>query len=115
MALAGEHAINCGRVTRGQKPIVASDCARKALASSQAFYVSYDQMGPGGGDTDGFAGNGKGNLYWVEYSTESLLSSPLPVGAHLSGKNHIMFGNCPMPAKLFHRGGGELTCSVPME
>src|SRR5712664_868155 len=109
-ALAGRDALDCGRVTRNQKPKAASDCARKAFADSKPFYVSYDQKAWGGGHTVGFARDTKGNLYFVEYRNEGWpLEHPLEV-ERTSERNHIRFGTCPKPPVLFKVGDGELTC-----
>ena len=109
-ALAGRDALDCGRVTRNQKPNAASDCARKALADSKPFYVSYDQKAWGGGYTVGFARDTKGNLYFVEYSIEGWPPQPPSEVERVSDDRHIRFGACPKPPVLFKVGNGELTC-----
>jgi hypothetical protein len=109
-ALAGTDAVDCGRVTRNQKPNAASDCARKAFADSKPFYVSYDQKAWGGGYTVGFARDAKGNLYFVEYMKEGWPPQPPSEGVRVSDDNHIRFGACPKPPVLFKVGNGELTC-----
>lgn len=110
IALAGNDAFDCGRVTRKQKPNAASDCVRKAFADSKPFYVSYDQYAWGGGYTVGFAKDTKGDLYFVEYGSEGWPPQPPSEGVHVSDDNHIRFGACPKPPTLFEVRDGELTC-----
>ena len=109
-ALAGRDALNCGRVTRMQKPDAASSCALKAFTNSKAFYVSYDQRAWSGGYTVGFAGDRKGNLYFVEYMNQGWPPQPPSEGVHISDDNHIRFGTCPKPRVFFKVRNGELTC-----
>jgi len=109
-SLAGRDALDCGRVTRKQKPNAASECARKAFADRKPFYVSYDQRAWGEGYTVGFARDAKGNLYFVEYMNEGWPLQPPSEGVRVSDDNHIRFGACPKPPVLFKVGNGELTC-----
>jgi hypothetical protein len=109
-ALAGKNAIDCGRVTRNQNPSAASECARKAFAENEPFYVSYDERGWGGGYTVGFARGKDGNLYFVEYTSEGWPSQPPSEDVSVSGDNHVRFGPCPKPPVFFNLGNGELTC-----
>ena len=108
-ALAGSDALNCGRVTRNLKPVAASDCARSAFAGRKSFYVSYDQKAWTSGYTVGFAGNVRGNLYFVEYRNEGWPAQPPSEGVRVSEDNRIRFGPCPK-AVLFEANNGELTC-----
>jgi hypothetical protein len=109
-ALAGREALNCGRVTRNQRPEAASECARKAFADGKPFYVSYDQKAWGRGYTVGFARDANGNLYFVEYMNEGWSPQPASEGVHVSDHYHIRFGACPKPQVLFQVRNGELTC-----
>jgi hypothetical protein len=109
-ALAGKDALNCGRVTRSQRPDTASDCASKALAGGKPFYVSYDQYAWGGGYTVGFARDINGNLSFVEYTNEGWPTQPPSEPGHVSDDNHVRFGACPKPQILFKLRNGELTC-----
>lgn len=113
--LAGKGALNCGRVTRNQKPIAASDCARKAFADSKPFYVSYDREDWGEGYTVSYARDAGGNLYFVEYLSERWPPQPESERAHIADDNHIRFGDCPKPAHLFEFRDGELTCFASTE
>jgi hypothetical protein len=113
--LAGKDALNCGLVTRNQKPSAASHCALKAFADGKPFYVSYDQELWGGGYTVGYALDTKGNLYFVEYLSERWPLQPATEGVHIADNNHIRFGDCPKPAHLFEFRDGELTCVASTE
>jgi hypothetical protein len=109
-ALAGKDALNCGRVTRSQRPDTASECASKALAGGKPFYVSYDQYAWGGGYTVGFARDINGNLSFVGYTNEGWPTQPPSKPGHVSDDNHVRFGACPKPQILFKLRNGELTC-----
>jgi hypothetical protein len=92
-ALAGKDAINCGRVTRGQPPDAASDCASKAFADRKPFYVSYDQNAWGRGYTVGFARDANGSLSFVEYTNEGWPPQPPSEGVRVSdGKHKPIYG-----------------------
>jgi hypothetical protein len=108
-AFAGSDALNCGRVTRNQKPDAASDCARGAFADRKAFYVSYDQKAWNSGYTVGFAGDVRRNLHFVEYLNEGWPPQPPSKDVRVSDDNRIRFGPCPK-AVLFEVRNGELTC-----
>lgn len=109
-SLAGTDALNCGRVTRRQRPYVASECASKAFADNKPFYVSYDQNGWGTGYTVGFARDKNGNLSFVEYMNQGWPPQPPSEAVRVSEDNHIRFGPCPKPQILFKVRNGELTC-----
>lgn len=113
--LAGPGAVNCGRVTRNQDPRGASDCALKAFANKNAFYVSYDEQGWEPGDSFGFAGNSSGNLFFVEYSSWPWPVHAQPEGIDLTEDNHIRFGSCLKPPMLIKLPRGELSCVPPRE
>lgn len=114
VALAGRDALDCGRVTRNQRPNTASDCARKAFDNRKPFYVSYDQIA-WVGYTVGFARDAKENLYFVEYSNDGWRLQPPSEGVQVSDDYHIRFGACPKPTVFFKVRDGELTCIAPTE
>jgi len=113
--LAGSDALNCGRVTLSEKPYAAFDCALRAFADKRPFHVSYDERGRGPGYSVGFAGDAAGNLYFVEYSNAGWPARPPSEEVRISDDNHIIFGLCPKPPRLFKAPTGELTCVGPIE
>lgn len=98
--IAGDNALNCGAVAldgdRNPEPVL--KCARKAIGKKLAFYVRSDSWGIDSFLSDGFAGNGNGDVYYVEF--DSLGWAPHGAGTEIpAGK--VNYGEeCPRPVRI---------------
>jgi len=68
-AIAGENALDCGRVAPEADPKASLKCARKAIKKKNPFFVRYDDNGIEGPLFTGFAGDGTGTVYWLHVDT----------------------------------------------
>jgi hypothetical protein len=70
-AVAGDNALNCGAVTVDwdRNPDTMLKCARKAIAKGISFYVRSDSWGMDSFLSEGFAGNGKGDVYYLNFDS----------------------------------------------
>lgn len=109
--LAGAGATNCGHVRSSEHPRQATRCALRAFKSHLAFHVSYE---PGGiGDSyvvEGFAGDGKGNLSYIDYDSMGFNLVGLGPGVTAPDGFHTVVRACAHPVRLRKTREGKLKC-----
>lgn len=105
MELAGEGALNCGRVRYDQDASLASDCALNAFKAKKRFYVRYDLPGIDSDVSVGVVGKGTNEVYTLVY--DSTLSSNDK--GDLSKETRL----CPIPVNLVETKSGRLKCLSP--
>jgi|HubBroStandDraft_6_1064221.scaffolds.fasta_scaffold90665_2 hypothetical protein len=64
-SIAGENVLDCGHVAPEADPKLSLKCARRAIEKNQTFVVRYDGNGIEGPLFTGFAGDGRGDVYWL--------------------------------------------------
>jgi len=106
--LAGDEAINCGRVGRYRNARAASDCA------IEAFAVYYSPRGIDSIRSTGLASNARGGVYAVDYNSRPWSFLGLPKEVQLTDGNHILVVSCPKPVRLIRQQDGTLDCMPPL-
>jgi hypothetical protein len=92
--IAGENALNCGRVGEDEDPKPALTCARGAISRKQPFVVRFDHSGMDSFLSDGFAGSDSGEAYLVQF--DSLGWS----GDHVFDDGHNFVDKCRKPTHI---------------
>lgn len=95
--LAGNNALDCGRVKVNGDPKASVRCARKAISTKRAFLVRVDSAGMDSLLSDGFAGDGSGNVYSVRF--DSLGWGPSP-DIEILDNTHDAVQICPKPVHI---------------
>jgi len=116
-ALAGgdsSQAIDCN----SPRPSGTTDdagCAMNAFAAKKAFYVRYYQQGYDSFAFRGYAGDGAGNVYEMDYDSRPLMvTDSVPKEAQLFDDNHVLVIPCHKPVTLERYANGNLICQVPL-
>jgi hypothetical protein len=98
--IAGDNALNCGAVTidgdRNPEPVL--KCARRAIGKKLAFYARCDSWGIDSFLSDGFAGSGDGDVYYVEF--DSLGWQPHGAKVEISDGKPKYGEKCPKPVHI---------------
>jgi len=110
---AGFPAIDCGEVEIRHDPSAATDCAFKAFDEKKAFYVRYDVQGIDSRVAGALVGDGKGQVYGVEYDSYGWSDEGIKKPSVLSKDRHLIITPCPAPIKLTKTKSGRLTCFPP--
>ena len=95
--IAGNDALDCGRVKVGGDPKASLMCAREAISRKRAFFVRLDSFGIDSFLSDGFAGDGSGNVYSVAFDSLGWGSSP---GIEILDNSHDAVQICPKPVRI---------------
>ncbi|HSS98960.1 MAG TPA: hypothetical protein VLK33_18120 [Terriglobales bacterium] len=108
--LAGEGAINCGRVHIGQDPSLPTNCGLKAFAARKTFYVRYDIEGIDAEAAIGFSFENVQSAHSVKY-VRSLAATynPFLLDSRFAGR--LTVAPCLVPIKLVVTKTGFLICS----
>jgi hypothetical protein len=95
--IAGNDALDCGRVKLNGNPRLSLGCARRAISQRRAFVVRFDSAGMDSSLSDGFAGDGSGKVYSVRF--DSLGWGPSP-GIQILDNSHNAVEICAKPVHL---------------
>src|SRR4029077_8196319 len=95
--IAGNDALDCGRVKVNGDPKASLRCTRQAISSKRAFFVRLDSVGTDSFLSDGFVGDGSGKVYSVEF--DSLGYGP-SVGVEILDNGHDAVEICPKPVRI---------------
>jgi TonB family protein len=95
--IAGDDALDCGRVKVGGDPKASVRCARRAISKKRGFFVRLDGVGIDSFLSYGFAGDGSGSVYSVEF--DSLGCGPSP-GIEILDNGHDAVQICPKPVRI---------------
>ena len=95
--IAGNDALDCGRVKLNGDPRASLRCARQAISKKRAFFVRLDSVGMDSYLSDGFAGDGSGNVYSVAF--DSLGWGPSS-GIEILDNSHDAVEICPKPVRI---------------
>lgn len=95
--IAGNDALDCGRVKLNGDPKTSLRCARQAISKNRAFFVRLDSAGMDSSLSDGFTGDGSGNVYSVEFDSLGLGPSP---GIEILDNSHDAVEICPKPVRI---------------
>lgn len=96
--IAGNDALDCGRVKVDGDPKASLACARQAISKKRAFFVRLDSFGMDSFLSDGFAGNGSGKVYSVTF--DSIGWSPDP-DSEVLDNHHDAVQICPKPVHIW--------------
>jgi hypothetical protein len=92
--IAGDSALNCGRVRIDGAIGPALVCARKAIARKQSFLVRFDHPGMDSDLSDGLAGDASGNAFLIRFDS-------LGWGGEGTVDNrHNFIEKCPSPVRV---------------
>jgi hypothetical protein len=110
--LAGQGAINCGKVWPRTDPKPSSECVLKSFENHRPFYVLYDtqEIRIDSHFIDGLAGDKSGNLYDVEFDSMGRSSEGLSDDTQLVDGGHIFVEPCSKPITLSKSIYKGLTC-----
>jgi len=97
--IAGEDALNCGRVGESADPTPALKCARRAIRGKQSFFVRFDYAGTDSFLSDGFAGDRAGKVYLVNFDSLGWGPSGADEGEILD-ENHDFVSACRKPVHI---------------
>jgi TonB family protein len=98
--IAGNDALDCGRVKVSADPKGSLSCARQAISRKRAFLVRLDSVGMDSFLSDGFAGDGSGNVYSVAFDSFGWGPSP---GIKILDNRHDAVGICPKPVDIWRQ------------
>jgi hypothetical protein len=112
LVLAGQGAINCGRMTPRTDPKRSSQCVHKSFENRKPFFVIYDtqRIEIDSHFIAGLAGDNAGNLFDVEFSSMGWSSEGLSSTTQLSDGGHILVEPCWKPIILRESIYMGLTC-----
>ena len=96
--IAGNDALDCGRVRVGGDPKASLTCAREAISKKRAFFVRLDSFGIDSFLSDGFAGNGSGKVYSVTFDSLGLGPDP---DIEILDNSHDAVEICPKPVHIW--------------
>jgi len=108
--LAGRAPTDCGVVGIGQPTAIANDCALNAFRGRRSFFVRYIVQGIDTREVVGFAGDTRGNVYRVSYSSELFPQDHGANAGHSTPYEHVSVEKCSKPVNLRVANGGLLTC-----
>jgi TonB family protein len=95
--IAGNDALDCGRVKLNGDPKPSLRCARKAISHRRAFIVRFDYAGMDSSISDGFVGDGSGKVYSVRFDSLGWGQSP---GIEILDGTHDAVEICPKPVRI---------------
>jgi hypothetical protein len=95
--IAGNDALDCGRVKVNGDPKASLRCMRQAISNKRAFFVRLDSVGMDSFLSDGFVGDGSGKVYSVEF--DSLGYGP-SAGVEILDNGHDAVEICPKPVRI---------------
>jgi hypothetical protein len=95
--IAGNDALDCGRIKVGGDPRASLRCARQAISRKKAFFVRLDRIGMDSFLSDGFAGDGSGNVYKVDFDSLGWGQSP---GIEILDNGHDAVQICRKPVRI---------------
>lgn len=95
--IAGSDALDCGRVKVNGDPKASLRCARHAISNKRAFFVRLDSVGMDSFLSDGFAGDGSGKVYSVQFDSLGWGSSP---GVEILDNSHDAVQICHKPVRI---------------
>lgn len=95
--IAGNGALDCGRVKLNSDPRQSLGCARGAIRQGRSFVVRFDHMGMDSFLSDGFAGDGSGKVYSVSFDSLGIGPSP---GIEILDNSHDAVEICPKPVRF---------------
>jgi hypothetical protein len=109
----GIEALDCNSATA--KSNVPAECALKAYANNQPFYVRFYLQYPDAFRQDGFARDGDGNVYEVWFLPGNMvMTGQFPKEAQLLDANRTVVMPCPKPTRLSNATNGTLSCARPV-
>lgn len=109
----GIEALDCNNAT--QKSDASLECALKAFANNQPFYVRFYLQYPDAFRHDGFARDADGNVFEVWFVPGNLeMTGYVPKEAQLLDGNHTIVMPCPKPTRLSNASDGTLSCARPI-
>ena len=109
----GAEAVDCNSAT--QRSDVPAECALKAFANNQPFYVRFYLQYPDAFRYDGFARDADGNVYEVWLLPGNMtMTGNIPREAQLFDGNHTIVMPCPKPIKLSKVANDTLSCARPV-
>jgi TonB family protein len=95
--IAGNDALDCGRVKLNGDPKPSLRCARKAISHRRAFVVRFDYAGMDSSISDGFASDGSGKVYSVRFDSMGWGQAP---GIEILDGTHDAVEICPKPVRI---------------
>jgi hypothetical protein len=98
--IAGENALDCGRVKLNSDPNPSLSCLHKAISKRRPFFVRFDVAGTDSVLSDGFAGDDSGKVYSVRF--DSLGWVPAPDVEIVDDKRDAV-EICPKPVRIKKR------------
>lgn len=96
--IAGNDALDCGRVKVSADPKASLSCARQAISKKRAFFLRLDSFGTDSFLSDGFAGDASGKVYAVAF--DSLGWGPDP-NIKILDNSHDAVEICPKPVHIW--------------
>jgi hypothetical protein len=96
-SIAGNGAVDCGRVRINGDPQASLRCARKAISQRRAFFVRFDMSGMDSFLSEGFVGDGSGKVYSVKF--DSLGWGPAP-DVEILDDSHDAVEICPKRVRI---------------
>jgi len=111
-AIAGQGAINCGRVQVGGTAAKANDCAKKAFSDKKAFYVQYDVHELDEDISTGIGSDGQGNVFVAGFDDAGVSASRLGDQAEVLDEGRTVIVPCPTPIRFQPSVSNGLTCLV---
>jgi hypothetical protein len=106
-------AIDCGKSPMTPIADEVAACGIKAFAERKAFYLRYGIPRSEEFQSYGLAGDGKGNLAEVTYSSLTLLRIAFPKRSQFFDDGHVAVTPCPKAAVLARNEIGVLMCAMP--
>jgi len=95
--IAGNDALDCGRVKLNGDPKASLRCARKAVSQKRAFFVRFDWVGIDSFLSDGFAGDNSGDVYSVKFDSYGWGGGP---DLEILDNKHDAVERCPNPVHI---------------
>jgi hypothetical protein len=96
--IAGNDALDCGRVKLSADPEASLACARQAISKKRAFFVRLDSVGIDSFLSDGFAGDGSGKVYSVAFDSLGWGADP---DIKILDNSHDAVEICPQPVHIW--------------
>lgn len=111
--IGGAGGVNCRRTAKPEDPGALSDCAIAAFARRESFFVRFYQHGIDSHCWQGFAGDGEGNVWELDYDSLEWKLAAAPEEVELLDHNRIIVMPCPKPTVLKKMENDKLTCARP--
>jgi hypothetical protein len=104
--LAGEKAVDCGRVPLGENPKGAADCALRAYKAGKPFRVLFDVQGIDSFVAEAYVRSPDGTLHGLMWDSD-------PAGGGRRGPGIVSEMQCPTPFHFYMAPQGRLACYPP--